>query len=142
MMWLFRWACRHFRRRVEAMDAYVVAGVMELKREKEGGMVGGLVIETVAAADRVWVNVRDTRHPKDTCAIYVERNADAERIAPGDSLWWQSGFAMWTPAANVTDDHGQLRAGVDYDIQIPRLSYSGVGRPEGHDVLDHEEVAV
>jgi hypothetical protein len=112
-------------------------------------MVGGKVIETVLQAGRVWVNVCDRVHPKDTCAIYVERNANSEAIQMGDSLWWQGGVAYWTPQEYTavgcqhrehTDCTGHV--GTDYDIQIPRLSYSGVGRPEGHDVFDHDLIQV
>jgi hypothetical protein len=132
-MWLLRWAYGHFRRRVEAMDAYVAAGVADRLRDKEAGMVGGKVIETIILNDEVWVNARDNYPPRkpDECAIYVERNSDSERIAVGDSIWWQGGWAMWTPASREFADR-----------KIPRASYSGVGRPEGHDVLDHEEIAV
>ena len=112
-------------------------------------MVGGKVIEVVSQDGRLWVNVRDINYPKATCAIYVERNETSERIKPGDSLWWQGGVAMWTPQeyASVGCQHREHidctgRAGVDYDIQIPRLSYSGVDRPEGHDIFDHTEVSM
>lgn len=84
-------------------------------------MVGGKVIETIIVDDRVWVNVRDRTYPKETCAIYVERNPVSEAISEGDSLWWQGRLAFWTPVgANFSD------------LEIPRRSYSGVARPEGH----------
>jgi hypothetical protein len=82
-------------------------------------MVGGEVIETVKADGRVWVNCRDRTYPKDACAIYVERNADAEQIAHGDGVWWQGGYAMWTPADRRFTDR-----------KIPRIGFSGVSRPE------------
>jgi hypothetical protein len=109
-------------------------------------MVGGKVIETITLEDRVWVNVKDTHPPqKNTCAVYIERNINSEQIAVGDSLWWQSDKAFWTPAANSAEacNHREhitceQKCGVDYDIAIPRLSYSGVNRPEGHDVLEQD----
>lgn len=111
-------------------------------------MVGGTVIEVVPGDGRVWVNVRDDVCPKESCAVYVERNETAERVTPGDALWWQSDNAYWTPKVNRAGEcqHREhitceRRAGVDYDIPIRRLSYSGVGRPEGHDVFDHEEIS-
>jgi hypothetical protein len=87
-------------------------------------MVGGRVKETLIIGDRVWVNARDTTY-RDECAIYVERNPNSERIQPGDMIWWQGRSAMWTPAENL----GLSRCGVDYDIEIPRIGYSGVSHP-------------
>ena len=78
-------------------------------------MVGGIVVEVVWRDDddRVFVACRDTRY-KDTCAIRVERNADSEQIDVGDRMWWQGGFAFWTPAD-----------GSRVDVRIPRRGYSG-----------------
>lgn len=81
-------------------------------------MVGGKVIEVIKLEGRVWVNVRDTHYQRETCAIYVERTADAERIAVGDSLWWQGREAYWTPQTGEFEDRS-----------IPRVGYSGVARP-------------
>lgn len=112
-------------------------------------MVGGKVIEIVTLERKVWVSVRDVNHPKDTCAVYVERNKDSEAIEIGDSVWWQAGFAYWTPSANSAAECAHREhvtcervGGVDYDIAIPRVSYSGVGYPEGHDVLDQDVLSV
>jgi hypothetical protein len=91
-------------------------------------MVGGVVIETLATAERVWVNVEDRTYG-DRCAIYVERTAAAERIRPGDSLWWQGRDALWTPQENREMDPRYAAGGVDYDIRIPRIGYSGVRHP-------------
>lgn len=90
-------------------------------------MIGGRVIETVTLEDKIWLNVRDRTYPKDTCALYLARNADSEAIMVGDSIWWQGGFAFWTPASREVADR-----------RIPRASYSGVDRPAEHDVLDQE----
>lgn len=51
-------------------------------------MVGGVVIEIIDVKDknRVWVNCKE-KHYSDTCAIYVERNNDSLKIAPGDTVW-------------------------------------------------------
>lgn len=97
-------------------------------------MIGGTVVETMILRDRVWVNTVDNNEKcNDKCAIYVERNENSERIKPGDSLWWQSGSAMWTPFANRGSnrpkDAPQQRGGVDYDIRIPRIGFSGVKKP-------------
>jgi len=98
-------------------------------------MIGGVVIEKIVLSDRVWVMCVE-RHElcHDKRALYVERNAQSERINPGDSLWWQGKVAMWTPYS-IRTNHGlknamQFRCGVDYDIEIPRIGYSGVSRPK------------
>jgi hypothetical protein len=99
-------------------------------------MVGGTVIEVVDLATKVYVNCADKPrgHKKaDECAIYVERNSNAEKIEIGDAIWWQGGSAYWTPCANqVSGKEAKkrgLRCGVDYDIEIPRIGYSGVNHP-------------
>lgn len=109
-------------------------------------MVGGTVIEVVESASRVWVNVRDDAHPRDTCAVYLEPAGLV--VTPGDALWWQGEFCYWTPKAKrvAECEHREHitcegKAGVDYDIPIRRLSYSGVRRPDGHDIFDHEEIS-
>lgn len=96
-------------------------------------MVGGTVIETIILADKVWINARDNYPPKhpDECAIYVERNSDSEQVAVGDSIWWQNVLAYWTPASREFTER-----------PIPRVGYSGVNRPEGHDVLSQDVVCV
>lgn len=86
-------------------------------------MVGGMVIATIEDGDRIYVDCREVptrplRRRLDTCAIYVERNADSEQIRPGDNLWWQGKRAMWTPADRRV-----------VDKEIPRRSYSGVASP-------------
>lgn len=102
-------------------------------------MVGGTVIEVAddpARPNVIYVNCADKprgRRIADTCAINVERNADSERIEVGDSVWWQGRWAMWTPQANrVSSEESErrgLKCGKDFDIQIPRVGYSGVKHP-------------
>lgn len=89
--------------------------------------VGGKVVDVVRAEGRVWVNTRD--QSKTVCAIYIERNQTSERIQPGDSLWWQGPWAMWTPEDALRSSDGG-KSGKDFDIRIPRASYSGVSAPE------------
>lgn len=80
-------------------------------------MVGGRIIETrTITAGRVWVNCRDKR---DECAIYV--NPLGHKLKVGDSLWWQSGCAYWTPKP--------ARGGMS-DVRLLKLGYSGVSKPE------------
>lgn len=81
-------------------------------------MVGGMVITTIEDGDRVYINCVDRIHPREMCAIYVERNADSEQVRPGDSIWWQGKWARWTPADRRV-----------VDKEIPRRSYSGVKSP-------------
>ncbi len=89
-------------------------------------MIGGKVIETILLAQKVYVKVADKPYGKlETCAIYVERNGDSESIKVGDSLWWQGRVAYWNP-----QNSERKKCGVDFDIEIPRIGYSGVSRPE------------
>lgn len=83
-------------------------------------MVGGIVITTITDGDRIYINCRENikRGRPQTCAIYVEKNADSEQIRPGDSVWWQGNRAMWTPTDRRV-----------VDKEIPRRSYSGVKSP-------------
>lgn len=94
-------------------------------------MVGGKAIEVADVKERpgvIFVDVADRGGGRrtDTCAIYVERNSNSEKIEIGDSLWWQGGWAMWTPA---TYRQGSGKCGVDYDIKIPRVGFSGIKHP-------------
>ena len=98
-------------------------------------MVGGTVIETVELADRVWVNCQEDTSSS-VCAIYVERTPKSRSISEGDSVWWQGQWALWTPSFNRTPtcDHTHhyscKRVGIDYDIRLKRIGFSGVKRPE------------
>lgn len=91
-------------------------------------MVGGDVKEVLFRGDRVWVNAK-CRTYNDECAIWVERNVTSEKIKPGDVVWWQGRYVMWTPFENRYRPSHELRGGVDYDIEIPRIGYSGVPHP-------------
>ena len=99
-------------------------------------MVGGTVIETIELYDRVWINVKDDRDLSPNCAIYVEKDDKARCVSEGDAIWWQSGYAMWTPACNQQKkksahhhDNCLARCGVDYDIKLKRIGCSGAPRP-------------
>ena len=81
--------------------------------------VGGKVIQVIELDDRIWVNTYDGH---DECAVYVHKTAEARRVEPGDSFWWQGRYVYWTPKAHV---HGSGA----YDIRIPRRSASGVSKP-------------
>lgn len=82
-------------------------------------MVGGEVKEIIAVGDKLWVNVRGTRtEAGQECAIYVKPTDDAMNVCVGDTLWWQGGWALWTPKDRSRED-----------VKIPRIGYSGVRRP-------------
>ena len=104
-------------------------------------MVGGEVIEVAILKDRVFIDCRDRTYERDTCAIYVERSPNALRVRPGDMVWWQGYRAFWTPKANrLTDEESKKKghkAGVDYEIELIRIGYSGVDRPADDDILEN-----
>lgn len=86
-------------------------------------MVGGIVIEVVTILDdKVYINCRDKQY-KQSCGIYVEKNENSEKVEIGDTVWWQSGYAMWTPANHKNVCVGG-RSGIDYDIKIPKIGFS------------------
>ncbi len=90
-------------------------------------MVGGIVIEVANVPDRpdvLYVDCRDRTYSKDTCAIYIENNEISQKIEIGDNIWWQCNYAMWTPSGSI-----KSKCGVDYDIKINRVGYSGVKYP-------------
>ncbi len=85
-------------------------------------MVGGIVIEAAERDGKIFVDCRDRQY-SDTCAIWVEKNDDSVLIRIGDTVWWQGDWAMWTPCGL---EFIGVRQGVDFDIRIPRIGYSGV----------------
>lgn len=89
-------------------------------------MIGGTVIETVDAGDRIWINCQiKTSGITHECAINVERDAKALTVADGDTVWWQGKEAMWTPKGF----HPNGKSGIDFDIRLKRIGYSGAQRP-------------
>lgn len=91
-------------------------------------MVGGKVIEVCdhpLDQNKIYVNVADRPHRRlEECAIYVVRDSNSEQIEIGDSLWWQGRYAYWTPQSGTRE-----KCGVDYDIPIERIGFSGVSHP-------------
>lgn len=100
-------------------------------------MVGGVVIGITRSDGKTHVNVANCPHyPKhgrgdecprpDTCCVYVDEGSfeKGNRVAikVGDSFWWQAGNCYWTPK----DNRGKPgnRAGVHYDIKLPKVGYS------------------
>lgn len=98
-------------------------------------MIGGVVIEVACVPGRddvLFVDCAERQNRKakvQTCAILVERNVSSEKIQVGDSLWWQGQWAMWTPQENRGKPDGDVKCGVDFDVRIPRVGYSGVKHP-------------
>lgn len=95
-------------------------------------MVGGKVLEVCddpIDPSRVYVQVYDRPYSKiETCAIYVLKNPDSQRIEIGDRVWWQERYAYWTPQdARTVDEYGMQ--GIDFDIKILRFGSSGVPHP-------------
>jgi len=94
-------------------------------------MVGGEVIGVIQLEDKVWVNCKETQFTSQ-CAIYVEKNDKSRCIGEGDMLWWQCGIAYWTPACNrhKSGERPELKEGKGYDIELKKLGYSGVNKPQ------------
>lgn len=94
-------------------------------------MIGGVVIETlVVDSTRVWINTQDYNHTerrflRGTCAIYVENTPESRAVSEGDLLWWQGGFAYWTPKRK---QDGKTVGPIE--VRLKRRGYSGVKRPE------------
>ena len=85
-------------------------------------MVGGKIIEIVKESpDRWWVNCGGIRSEyKTTCAIFLDPAGND--LAPGDSLWWQSDSAYWTPYTRGKFDGRE-------DVKLKKIGFSGVNRP-------------
>lgn len=92
-------------------------------------MIGGTVIETIILPRKVWINCREPESNCE-CAIYVRLNEDSRKVRPGDTVWWQGAYAMWTSHRSLgglmQDEHS--RVGVDRCFM--RLGCSGVPRPQ------------
>jgi hypothetical protein len=74
-------------------------------------MVGGKIIEVKPEGEKTRLWVMDHRDAHDEAAIYVETQPDMPE--PGDDIWWQGRFAMWTPADRRFVDR-----------ELPRVGYS------------------
>lgn len=97
-------------------------------------MIGGTVIDTLVLADKVWINVQDKAPSTETCAIYVDKEARALCVSEGDMIWWQGGYALWTPKKHrVSCEESERlghKCGIHYEIKLKRRGFSGVGRPK------------
>jgi len=88
-------------------------------------MIGGIVTQVIVLPDRVWINCVEEQSTS-KCAIYVERDERSEKVKPADTVWWQGGFAMWTP---YEYKQGSGKFGIDYEIKLNRIGFSGVAKP-------------
>ncbi len=91
--------------------------------------VGGSVTETIDCGDVVWINTVDQYQP---CAIYVERTDQARAVSPGDHLWWQGAYAMWTPKGQPFVDKPLRRVGCSGISRAQALGRSAL-EPAGRD---------
>jgi len=91
-------------------------------------MIGGTIIEIIELRDRFWVNCQDAVSPSQ-CAVFVSKTVHARCISEGDALWWQADQCYWTPACNMKRLK-VLQCGVEFDIKIPKIGFSGMPRPE------------
>ena len=84
-------------------------------------MIGGTVIETIVYDGLVWINVKDDN---DWCAINVEACDKARCVSEGDIVWWQGGFAYWSPrCVDGTGTHTLKKVG---NSGAPRPKIKGV----------------
>ena len=83
--------------------------------------IGGTVTETIDCATSVWINTLDDHG--EYCAIHVKPSNQAFCISEGDTVWWQAGWALWTPK-------GRRGNNILRDVKLERIGYSGAKRPE------------
>lgn len=75
-------------------------------------MIGGIVVGVARGAENTLVNVEDTTYGSQTLAIRVIEK-ESEKIGIGDSIWWHSRKAYWTPKRSKI-----------HDIPLQRIGYS------------------
>jgi hypothetical protein len=79
-------------------------------------MIGGTVESVTPDGERIKIVVTETTYERaDYCAIRVKPSADARAVKPGEGLWWQGGFAYWTPANRSRRDVALERVGYSFD---------------------------
>jgi len=79
--------------------------------------VGGKVTEVILQKTMVYI---DTDDKGEKCAIYVNRDSNAEQVKVGDIVWWQGSVAYWTTEDRKTH----------VETKLIRIGYSGVNRPK------------
>lgn len=79
-------------------------------------MVGGTISDVMRLwPHKWWVEVID-RDTGDKAGLYLDPKGML--VSMGDSLWWQERWCFWSPP------------GAAWDIKLPKLSTSGVERPQ------------
>ncbi len=89
-------------------------------------MVGGTVIGIARGSESTLVHVQETKSASQCSIRVVEKRIDNDQpvsIQIGDSIWWQSQQAMWTPK-QVRHYDKPLGCGTTWDIALPRIGYS------------------
>lgn len=84
--------------------------------------VGGKVIDHKIFDEKVYI---DTYDDGCKCAIYVERDANSEKVKAGDIVWWQGLKAYWTTKDRKTQ----------VETVLTRRSFSGVPYPHDEPVV-------
>jgi hypothetical protein len=90
-------------------------------------MVGGKVVGIARGPESTLLHVEDTPYtrPEYLSIRVIERRRDNGQpvtIHVEDSVWWQAGWAMWTPATQKGRPVGEC--GKTWDIMLPRVGYS------------------
>lgn len=84
--------------------------------------VGGKVINHKIFDESVYI---DTDDDGCKCAIYVERDANSEKVSIGDIVWWQGERAFWTTKDRKTE----------VETVLTRRGFSGVPYPHDKPVV-------
>jgi len=88
-------------------------------------MIGGTVVETIIVDDKVWINCKESPKRSTTCAIYVDKTPEACSVSEYDMVWWQGGYAFWTPRDQEGNNIGEI------EVKLSCRGCSGVSRPVG-----------
>ncbi len=81
--------------------------------------VGGRVLCVNKKESYLQAVTWDTASPSQKClAVDISKTPAALAIEPGDTIWWQGSYVLWTPQ-DAAPDHK-----ASHDIKIPKISYS------------------
>jgi hypothetical protein len=78
--------------------------------------VGGTVINVYDEESRRRITVRDEPPYSDVTSIYVRLTKDV--IKPGDIVWWQGEWALWTPKTGEFEDRKIQRIGYSFCAEV------------------------
>lgn len=91
---------------------------------------GGIVIETIAVKNRIWINTKEKEYYRTECAIYVEDTPEARCVSKGDTVWWQGDKAYWTPKDKNGNPIERKDGKYVANVVLKRIGFSGVKRPQ------------